>query len=135
MTLENLVRINQLKQEPADKKEFTGLLTSALERLNDAQNTDLSFASRFDLAYSAAHGLALAALRAVGYRSDKRYLVFQCLSHTSTLEKTQIRLFSLCHDRRNLAEYEGHMDADEQLLAELIAATIALSEQVQVVTL
>jgi len=58
MTLENLVRIHQLKQEPADKKEFTGLLSSALNRLNDAQNTDLSFASRFDLAYSAAHGLA-----------------------------------------------------------------------------
>ncbi len=135
MTLENLVRINQLKQEPPDKKEFTGLLSSALDRLNDAQNTDLSFASRFDLAYSAAHGLALAALRAAGYRSDKRYLVFQCLSHTTTLAQTQIRLFSLCHDRRNLAEYEGHMDADEQLLAELITATVALSEQVKAITL
>ena len=135
MTLENLVRINQLKQEPSDKKEFTGLLASAIDRLHDAQKVDLSFASKFDLAYSAAHGLALAALRAAGYRSDKRYLVFQCLSHTTSLPQTQIRLFSLCHDRRNLAEYEGHMDADEKLLSELIAATIALSEQVKAITL
>jgi len=82
MTLENLVRINQLKQEVPDKAEFEGLLKAALDRLNDAQNSALTFASRFDLAYNAAHGLALAALRAAGYRSGKRYMVFQCLVHT-----------------------------------------------------
>jgi hypothetical protein len=64
----------------------------------------LAYASRFDLAYNAAHGLALAALRAAGYRTDKRYLVFQCLAHTVDLGKSQIRLLSMCHDRRNRAE-------------------------------
>lgn len=49
---------------------------SAMARLNDAQTPSLSFASRFDLAYNAAHALALTALRLSGYRSDKRYLVF-----------------------------------------------------------
>jgi hypothetical protein len=29
------------------------------------------------------HALALTALRRQGYRSDKRYLVFQCLAHTN----------------------------------------------------
>ena len=42
----------------------------------------LSFSSRFDLAYNAAHALGLTALRRQGYSSDKRYLVFQCLVHT-----------------------------------------------------
>jgi len=37
-----------------------------------------------------------------------------------------VRLFALCHERRNLAEYEGYMDVDESLLAELIAASDAL---------
>ncbi|MNN90505.1 hypothetical protein D3C81_2084630 [compost metagenome] len=42
-----------------------------------------------------------------------------------------MRLFALCHERRNLAEYEGYMDVDEPLLAELIAATDALLPYVQ----
>jgi len=82
MTLENLLRINQLHSEPPDSREFSGLVRAALDRLTDAEVTELSYASRFDLAYSAAHGFALAALRAAGYRTDKRYLVFQCLVHT-----------------------------------------------------
>ncbi len=123
MTLENLVKINQLKSEPTDKREFEGLVLAAADRLFDSQVEALSFSSRFDLAYNAAHGLALAALRASGYRSDKRYLVFQCLAYTTNLSKIQIRIFSRCHDKRNLAEYEGHFDTDEQLLLELIKNT------------
>jgi len=70
-------------------------------------------------------------LRLQGYRSDRRYLVFQCLAHTLSVSKAQVRLFALCHERRNLAEYEGYMDIDEPLLAELVAATDALLLEVQ----
>jgi len=123
MTLENLVRIHELNNEPADKREFTGLVNVAFDRLKDAENNSLTYASRFDLAYNAAHGLALAALRASGYRSDKRYLVFQCLTHTTSIDKKYVRLFARCHEKRNLAEYEGYFEIDEQLLSELIACT------------
>ena len=81
MTLENLVKINQLNSEPPDKNEF------------------------------------------------------QCLVHTTNLNKTQIRIFSRCHDKRNLAEYEGHYETDEQLLAELIMNTKTLLECVNGITL
>lgn len=121
--LKNLVKIGQLKEEPVNKKEFAGLVSSATDRLNDVLDGDLSFASRFDLTYNAAHALALAVLRYHGYRSEKRYLVFQCLTHTVEFPDSKTRIFSLCHDRRNLAEYEGHMDVDEQLLTELISGT------------
>jgi len=131
MTLENLVKINQLKTEPPDTNEFEGLYQAGVDRLKDSENPSLSFASRFDLAYSAAHGLALAALRASGYRSDKRYIVFQCLAHTTNMNKIQIRIFSKCHEIRNLAEYEGHYETDEQLLRELIANTKILLECVK----
>lgn len=130
MTLENLVKINQLNSEPPDKNELKGLVKGAVDRLNDSQLEALSFASRFDLAYSSAHGLALAALRAAGYRSDKRYLVFQCLVHTTDMDTVQIRIFSACHDKRNLAEYEGHFEPDEQLLSELITNTKILLKYV-----
>ena len=123
MTLDNLLKIHQLRQEAPDKREFEGLLKAAAERLEDAKNESLSYSSRFDLAYNAAHGFALSALRSRGYRTDKRYLVFQCLVHTLDVSKTDVRIFSTCHERRNLAEYEGHFDIDELLLAELIRAT------------
>lgn len=80
--LDNLVKINQLKKEAADAREFAGMLLAAETKLNDAQLSGLSEDSQFSLAYGAAHALALAALRWHGYRSDKRYLVFQCLQHT-----------------------------------------------------
>ena len=109
MTLDNLFQIKQLKKEAVDKREFNGLVKSAIDRLNDATNKSLSYSSRFDLAYSAAHGLALAALRATGYRLDKSYLVFLCLAYTTELNKVTISLLSKCHEKCNLAEYEGSM--------------------------
>lgn len=130
-SLENLLRSGGLKAEPPDHKECVGLMRSAVDRLKDAQTSTLSFASRFDLAYNAAHALALNALRLSGYRSDKRYLVFQCLVHTAQVSKVQVRLFALCHERRNLAEYEGYMDEDEALLAQLLDSAAQLLHTLQ----
>lgn len=45
----NLARTGDLKPEPPDRRECEGLLQSARDRLQDANNTALSFASRFDL--------------------------------------------------------------------------------------
>jgi hypothetical protein len=79
--LENLARIGKLKREPPSATEFEGLLQSGKARLGDASNPTLAPESRFDLAYNAAHALALAALRRLGYRSENRYLVIQTLPH------------------------------------------------------
>ncbi|WP_338513934.1 hypothetical protein VRC24_24645 [Pseudomonas poae] len=128
--LENLQR-SGLKVEPPDRKECDGLMRSARDRLKDAATAQLSFASRFDLAYNAAHAMALTALRLQGYRSEKRYLVFQCLVHTTDASKVGVRLLALCHERRNLAEYEGYMDEDEALLSQLISAAVALLTKVE----
>jgi hypothetical protein len=119
--LENLAKIGQLKREPPTRAEFNGMVSGAKKRLADAQNKDLSAESRFDLAYGAAHGFALAALRLKGYRSENRYTVFQALAHTiEGLAPTAIRIFGKSHNERNLAEYEGRTEVDAQLLKELI---------------
>jgi len=118
--LDNLVKINQLKVEAADAKEFAGMLRAAQIKLNDVQLMGLSEGSQFSLAYGAAHALSLAALRWHGYRSDSRYIVFQCLQHTLGLSRAQWRVLDKCHHARNLAEYEGHLDIDPQLLKELL---------------
>ena len=114
--LENLVKIRQLKVEPATEEEIAGLLRSGAVRLADAKNENLSKESRFDLAYNAAHALSLAALRDSGYRSDSCYLVFQCTQHTLHLASEHWRVLDQAHRKRNLAEYEGDIDVDDQLL-------------------
>jgi hypothetical protein len=95
--LENLVRIRQLKAEPATEEEIAGLLRSGKVRLEDAKNANLSQESRFDLAYNAAHALSLAALRHAGYRSENRYLVFQCTQHTLGLASEHWRVLDQAH--------------------------------------
>jgi len=129
--LENLVKTGNLKAESPDQNEFNGLLRSAKARLTDAHNSSLSIESRFDLAYNASHALALAALRWHGHRSDNRYLVFQCLPHTLNVKPETWRVLAQCHQRRNVAEYEGHLEVSDQLLAELIAAADLLQQQVE----
>lgn len=120
--LENLARIGKLKREPPSARELAGLLASARERLADADNATLAFASRFDLAYNASHALALFALRHAGYRCDARYLAFQTLPHTLGMPVDVWRVLAKAHERRDLAEYEGHLEHDERLLADVLVA-------------
>jgi hypothetical protein len=117
-----------LWKEPPDPNEFAGLVHSGLARLKDAENTSNSLYSRFDLAYSAAHALCLAALRHRGYRSSKRYIVFQLLPTTLGLGPEVWRVLSKCHDMRNRTEYEGALDVDDRLVIDLIASCRKVAE-------
>ncbi len=128
--LDNLVKIGKLKTELPDQKEFDGMVGSAKRRLQDTKVEGLSEDGRFLSAYGAAHTLALAAMRWHGYRSDNRYLVFQCLQHTVGLENAKWRVLDQCHKQRNLAEYEGHLEISPNLLEELIAITNELLKMV-----
>ena len=121
---------NVLAKEPPDAKEFAGLVQSGLARLKDAESTSNSLYSRFDLAYSAAHALCLAALRHHGYRPSKRYIVFQVLPDTLGLGPEVWRVLSKCHDMRNRTEYEGALDVDERLVVDLIASCRKVAEKV-----
>ena len=129
--LENLAGVGKpLVAEPVDAGEFAGLLRSGRARLADALNESLSLESRFDLAYNAAHALCLAALRMQGYRARNRYIVFQVLPHTLGLGPEVWRVLAKAHERRNLAEYEGHMDVEERLVTDLVEACHAVSVRV-----
>lgn len=129
--LDNLVKLNKLKHEPPDQKEFDAMLATAKRRLQDAQVGGLSEEGRFSLAYGAAHIIALAAMRWHGYRSDNRYLVFQCLAQTAGLDKVKWRVLDKCHKARNISEYEGYLEVSPQLLEELIDITNELLQLVE----
>ena len=121
--LDNLVRTGGLKAEAAMPGEISGLIRSGVARLRDARNADLNLESQFDLAYNAAHALSLAALRMAGYRSNNRYLVFQCLRHTLDLPNEKWRVLDQAHRKRNIAEYEGAAEIDAKLVEALIRVT------------
>jgi hypothetical protein len=72
------------------------------------------------LGYRSQFGCDHVALRRACYRSDNRYIVFQSLPHTAGMAAVKWRILAKAHERRNLAEYEGHMERDDRLLAEII---------------
>jgi hypothetical protein len=133
--LERLADLHHLKREPPARAEMAGLIRSATARLADAQKEDLSAESRFDLAYNAAHALALVALRSKGYRAEKRYFVFQTLPHTLGTPAPIWRFLAKCHEQRNRTEYEGWGEVDTALLDGLIEAVLGLLEAVRALPL
>ncbi len=128
---ERLARNRDLAAEAPDRKEFEGLVRSGLARLTDAENKTNSLDSRFDLAYNAAHALCLAALRYRGFRSSKRYIVFQVLPDTLALGPSVWRVLDKAHKMRNQSEYEGVVDVEENLVRDIIRACQAVAEKVQ----
>ncbi len=116
-----------LVAEAPDRKEFAGLKRSALPRLKDAANAANSLESRFDLVYNAAHALALAALRYHGFRPSNRYIVFQVLPHTLGVGSEVWRVLAKGHEIRNVAEYEGELNVDERIVADMITACRAVA--------
>lgn len=129
--LDNLVRIGQLKAEPRNAQEVTRMLAMAHTRLSDAKLSNLSLEGRFTSAYNAAHAAALAALRWHGYRSENRYTVFQCLTHTLGWPANRWRVLDAAHQKRNLAEYEGYLDIEESTVVEMCALVQSLIADVQ----
>ena len=68
--LDNLVQRGLLQKEPAHKDEVGRLLSAADATLAGSKVQGVSVASRFAMAYQAALGYSLIALRARGYRTS-----------------------------------------------------------------
>jgi len=102
-----------------------------MARLKDAGNMTNSLEGRFDLVYNAAHALCLAALRYHGFRASNRFIVFQVLPHTLGLGPEVWRVLAKGHEIRNRGEYEGDLNVDERLVADLIAACRAIAAKLE----
>lgn len=120
-----LDQLRDLKAEPPDPLEIQRLIAVAETWLADCTHANLSTETRFVLAYGAAHAICVAALRRLGYRTDKRYLVFQLMPTTLGLGADVWRVLDKAHERRNLLEYEGMSDIEPQLLKDTLTATHA----------
>lgn len=130
--LENLVRAGSLKRGAVAEEGISNLKSSGKARLEDAKNADLNDESRFDLAYNAAYSLSLAALQLTGYRSNyNRYAVFQSLKHTLDISNENVRILVDAHGIRNLAEYEGRAEFNEQIIEAIIRTAEEISARLE----
>jgi hypothetical protein len=131
--LQNLERAGRLRPEPADVRELSRYLASAKQFLVDARAA-IQPASRFMLAYSAAHALAVAALRANDYRTAQerghRRLVFEVLPHSCGAQSADALALVRAHEKRNVVEYDGIAEITEREVADLAAVTARVHESV-----
>ena len=125
VSLQNLLKIGQLKEHPADAAEVQRLLAAAVRNLADARVTMISSETRFDAAYKAVMQAALAALLAHGYRPDTNrpghhVTVVQGLTLTIGLEPARVTVLDTLRRKRNLSDYTGD-DLDDSSVAHCIA--------------
>ena len=88
MSLENLLKIGQLKPHPAEAAEIERLLIAARRNLRDARVTSISPETRFDAAYKAIMQSALADQRA-GKRTLRTHAVKPKPSQRSVLANSR----------------------------------------------
>lgn len=112
MSLENLLKIEQLKEHPVDVDEIERLLAAAERNIRDASVTSISPETRFDAAYKAIMQSALAAIYMHGYRPNTNkpghhVTVIQSLPLTIGIANERVVVLDTFRRQRNLADYMG----------------------------
>ena len=124
--LRTLVERNALREERAAPLEVQGLLSSAKDYLADARRQTNSQATRFNVAYEAAHAIALAAMRALDLRPAQgpghRAVVFNALNSTTGATAAVFAIIN---------RYDGLTTFSAAELAELIDCATALERIVR----
>lgn len=134
MSLENLLKIGQLKPHPPEAAEIERLLVAARRNLRDAGVTSISPETRFDAAYKAIMQSALSALMMHGYRPETNrpghhMTVIQSLPLTIGLESKRLIVLDTLRRQRNVADYTGD-DVDATTAEHCIAEAGRLIEDV-----
>lgn len=125
MSLQNLLKIGQIKEHPTDSEEIERLLSAADRNLRDAHVKDISPETRFDAAYKAIMQSALAALLMHGYRPDTNrpghhMTVLQSTPLTLGLSAKRVVVLDALRRQRNISDYTGD-DVDDSTAENCIA--------------
>ncbi|GFO54090.1 hypothetical protein GMSM_10970 [Geomonas sp. Red276] len=135
MTLENLLKIGQLKSHATGKSEVGKLLNAARRNIADAEVDVISTETRFDSAYKAVMQSALVALMANVFRPDTNrpghhMTVIQTLPTTIGLPKGRMVVLDALRRRRNMTDYTGD-GVDEGTMESCIEEAKALLRDVE----
>jgi hypothetical protein len=114
MSLENLVKINQLKHHTTNVEEVQRLLAAARRNLADSQSETVSDETRFDVAYKAIMQCAMVGLLANGYRPSTttpghHQTMIQSLDQTLGVSKEVWIVLDALRKKRNLNDYSGDL--------------------------
>lgn len=114
MSLENLVKINQLQRHTTNAHEVQRLLTAATRNLADSKTTSISDETRFDAAYKAIMQCAMVGLLAHGYRPSTttpghHQTMIQTLEQTLGVPKEMWIVLDSLRKKRNLNDYSGDL--------------------------
>lgn len=132
MTLENLLKIGQLKEHATDAGEIRRLLAAARRNLADARVRTISVETRFDAAYRAIMQISLVALMANGFRPatnrpGHHMTMLQVLPRTMGLPNERMVVLDALRRKRNLSDYTGD-DIDETSMESCVQEAECLLE-------
>ena len=135
MTLDNLLKIGQLKPHATSSEEVRRLLDAAARNVADAEVTTISVETRFDAAYKAIMQAALVAMMANGFRPDTsrpghHATVVQSLPKTIGLDDRRMVVLDAFRKKRNISDYSGGW-VDENTTVSCIAEAKALLRDVK----
>lgn len=114
MSLDNLLKINQLQRHTATADEIQRLLAAAQRNLADSAVQGLSDETRFDAAYKAIMQCAMVGLMANGFRPSTttpghHQTMIQTLGLTLGVDKTVWIVLDSLRKKRNLNDYSGDL--------------------------
>jgi len=132
--LAELAKKGELKREPTSPDEIKSFLDHAAQALSDAGVSGLSASGRFEFAYTAAHALAFAALRAhevrPGAGRGHRAIVFFTLTQTVGVPDTFGSSLNRYHTKRNRSEYGQWVEVTEAEAKDLFELATTLQGRV-----
>ena len=128
MTLGNMVG-RGLERAESGKDEIARYLGKIRRKIADSRKASISLDSRFDIAFEGLLQIALAALRANGYRTTSeaghQQLAIQLLPKSIGIDPSEIRTLDEYRKKRSLGLYEADFDPSEE---EVKAVTGALGK-------
>jgi hypothetical protein len=135
MTLDNLLRIGQLKEHESDAGEIARLLDAVRRNIQDAGAQNISPETRFDAAYKAIMQLGLVAVMANGFRPDTNkaghhVTIVQSLTKSIGLDASRVTVLDALRRKRNLSDYTGQ-DVDHASVAACIDEAKMLTRDVE----
>lgn len=134
MSLDNLLKINQLQVHNASREAVLRLLEAAKRNVADAHIDAVSGENRFDAAYKCIMQCAMVALWVNGYRTSTsqpghHQTAIQTLPTTLGLPQSTVIILDSLRKQRNVSDYEGDPVGDQAVL-ECIKQAESLYQQV-----
>jgi hypothetical protein len=121
MSIEDLLKTNQLQPHDPTREAVQRLLQAAARNIADARVDVISFDTRFDAAYKAIMQCAMVALWANRYRTStsqpgNHQTAIQTLPETIGLEQSTVIVLDALLKQRNVSDYEGDPISDQAVI-------------------